>query len=144
IKGELMRTLIEYRRAAVEDRRLVIDGLIDDKQADSFRRQVNKALRQMPDSELVVELNTIGGYVRATIDIYSDLTLLAAEGNVKLVCKSKVMSAGIYLLGAVDLANRLSFPNTHFYHHYPTIDLPDLSSITDQDSLEYTILEINS
>ena len=64
-----------------------------------------------------IYLSTFGGYIYDMMAIYDEIKRLSKEYEVNIYCVGKIMSAGTFIMLAVDLEHRFAYQNTTFMYH---------------------------
>ena len=112
-----MKALADLRQARVDGRYLIIEGEINSQLVEHFQLQTEQAYQNIPEDDLIIELNTPGGDLACMNELFSEISVLGANDKLWIVGRGLVASAGLYLLGAVPREKRVALPYTKFFHH---------------------------
>lgn len=101
------------------DRKVYIQGEIDDKTACVFEQQIQYLLSEDPEKPIDIYINTPGGSVAAGLHMYD--VLKSIHTNVTMWCRGTTASMGAIILAGGQKGRRYIFPHAKIMIHEPLI-----------------------
>lgn len=101
------------------DRRVYIQGEIDDEMACSFEQQIQYLLSEDPEKPIDIYINTPGGSVAAGLHMYDILKSIRV--NTTMWCRGTTASMGAIILAGGQKGRRLILPHAKVMIHEPLI-----------------------
>lgn len=101
------------------DRKVYIQGEIDDEMACGFEMQIQYLLSEDPEKPIDIYINTPGGSVAAGLHMYDVLKSIRADTTIW--CRGTTASMGAIILAGGQKQRRLILPHSKVMIHEPLI-----------------------
>lgn len=102
----------------LKERIIFLGTAIDDHVANNVMAQLILLEYEDPEKDIILYLNTPGGYVSAGLAIYD--TIQHIKPNVSTICVGSCISMGAILLAAGTKGKRFALPNSRIMMHQPS------------------------